>query len=332
VTSRIGAVTATSQSTEHLRSVDWRDLPHDQIDHLYAAEIERWNTALEWDTATSWAEVESGRRLGTARGVVLVDDRGDFAGWSFYTINDRALQIGAFIAPSLTAAQAMLDTIFGDRNMSLVDRVTFFSFSSLPGLGPALRSRGLSVDRYRYLARRTHHLVVRRPDGVRRWRSDDARATAELLGRAYADADEARPFAPGGTSAEWSDYVEQLTDSRGCGVPLPDASFCVSDGQQLLGVALVTRVAESTCHLAQLVIDPRAQGRHLGRRLLDLVCASAAQAGCRLVTLFVAERNNRARRLYETSAFEATASFLSAGAFTRPKSRSTVITPIMTCR
>jgi len=287
------------------------------------AEVDRWATTLDWDTAANWAEVESGRQLGTINGVVLFDERETVVGWSYYLVHNCALQIGGFIAPSLPGAQAMLDAILTDRVLSSVESVTFFALTDVPGLGPALRSRGLSVDWYWYLGRDTQRVAAPRLDDVRKWRPDDARATAELLSRAYTAIDEARPFAPGGGSAEWFEYVGQLVEGRGYGVLLPEACYCISGGpSQLLGVALVTRLDENTGHLAQLTVDPRAQGRHLGRRLLDLVCASAAQASCGRVTLFVGARNSRARSLYETSQFEVMASFLSAGMLHRAGRRA----------
>lgn len=316
----------TLSTSERLKCLDWRDLPSERVAPLYRAEVERWMSTLDWETKDSWAEVESGRQLGTVGGVVLLDEREAVVGWSFFLVHKRTLQVGGFIAPSVAGAQTMLDAILTDQVLSSVEAVTFFAFTEASGFGPALRAKGLSVDRYWYLGREIQRVAPPRLDDVRRWRPDDARSTAELLARSYPAKDEARPFAPGGTSEEWSEYVGQLTSGRGCGVVLPDACFCISGGpSRLLGVALVTRLGDNTGHLAQLAIDPQAQRRRLGRRLLDLVCVAAAQAGCGRLTLFVGARNSSARSLYETTQFEVMASFLSAGTL-QPR-RSTSVAP-----
>src|SRR5439155_26530630 len=120
----------------------------------------------------------------------------------------------------------------------------------------------------------------------------------------------------------------------GCGGLIADACICIPGGpSRLIAVALVTRIASTTGHIAQLAVDPQAQGRHLGAQLLDLACAGAEVAGCSRVTLFVGGRNSRARRMYETARFEPMASFLAGGTF-QPR-RSTRVAPsgaIMTRR
>ncbi len=182
----------------------------------------------------------------------------------------------------------MLDAILRDEIRSSVDTVTLFAFADAPDLAAALRLRGLSVDRYWYLGRDLQRVAPPRLPDVRQWRLDDVQATAELLGRAYEGRDESRPFAPRGMAEEWTDYVHQLTTGTGCGRLITDVSVCVPGGpNRLLAVALVTRIAETTAHLAQLAVDPQMRGRHLGKQLLEVVCAAANQAGCTRMTLFV---------------------------------------------
>jgi ribosomal protein S18 acetylase RimI-like enzyme len=313
-------------SPSRLTPVDWRTLPAEQVASLYDAEVERWSSTLEWDTSKDWEEVEHGRQIGTVSGLAVVDERGAIVGWCYYLVHHRALQIGGFIAASDAAAQVMLDAMLADEIRASIDTVTLFAFADAPGLAPALRLRGLSVDRYWYLGRELRRIPPPRVPDVRRWRLDDVRASAELLGRAYKGADEARPFAPRGTPEEWADYVGQLTTGPGCGRLMPDVSVCVPGGpNKLLGVALVTRIADGTAHLAQLAVDPQMQGRHLGRQLLEIVCAGANQMGCGRMTLFVGGRNSIARSLYEASQFSIMGSFLAAGTL-QPR-RSTSVAP-----
>src|SRR5262249_6778254 len=68
-------------------------------------------------------------------------------------IHKGALQVGGFVASSDTAADLMLDAIFRDEIVASINSITFFAFADAPGLGAALRRRGLSVDRYWYLGK-----------------------------------------------------------------------------------------------------------------------------------------------------------------------------------
>jgi ribosomal protein S18 acetylase RimI-like enzyme len=303
-----------TKGSSRLSVHDWRKMPADRMMALYHAEIERWATALDWDTAGDWQEVEKGRQLGTVSGVAVSDDAGAVAGWCYYLIHQRSLQIGSFVAQSDAVAQMMLDAVLRDENRAVVDTITLFAFADTPNLAAALRLRGLTVDRYWYLSRELQRIAPPRLPDVRRWRMDDVQATAELLARSYAGGDEARPFAPRGLPAEWIDYVTQLTTGTGCGQLMTDVSVCVPGGpNRLLAVALVTRIAESTAHLVQLAVDPQMRGRHLGTQLVEIVCSAANHAGCTHTTLLVGGRNSAARSLYEGSRFEARASFVSAG-------------------
>jgi ribosomal protein S18 acetylase RimI-like enzyme len=315
-----------TKAPSRLTPIDWRTLPAGRVAPLYAAEVDRWGSALEWDTAKDWDEVEKGRHLGTVAGIVVVNESGASVGWCYYLVHKRSLQIGSFIASSDAAAQVMLDAVLRDEIRSAVDTVTLFAFADAPNLAAALRLRGLTVDRYWYLGRELQRVAPPRLPDVRRWRVDDIQATADLLGRSYEGRDESRPFAPRGMAEEWTDYVQQLTTGTGCGRLMTDVSVCVPGGpNRLMAVALVTRIAQGSAHLVQLVVDPQMRGRHLGTQLLETVCSSAEQAGCTRMTLFVGGKNSRARSLYESSRFENMASFIAAGSL--QPSRSTSVAP-----
>lgn len=315
-------------SRERLTPVDWTTLPRERMTALYAAEAARWASTLDWDTTGQWDELERGRSLGTVGGVVMLDDRGAPAGWSFYLLHDRALQIGGFVAPSDAVGQAMLDWVLSRPGHDAVGRISMFAYAEAPGLPQLLRAKGLSVDRYWYLARTLQRQAPPRLSDARPWRADDTVATADLLMRAYAAPDEARPFAPHGERPAWIEYVEQLTTGIGCGRILPEACVAVPGGpNRLLAVALVTRIAAGTAHLAQIAVDPQLQGKRVGLQLLEAACAAAGQTGAERMTLLVGGRNARARRLYEAARFESMGTFVSAGTL-QPR-RSTSVAPGM---
>ena len=76
------------------------------------------------------------------------------------------------------------------------------------------------------------------------------------------------------------------------------------DGQ-LLGVHWTKRRGEATGEVYNLAVDPRGQGRGLGRRLLDAGLHHLAAVGCREVVLWVDLANEAAVRLYTTAGFTA---------------------------
>jgi len=221
----------------------------------------------------------------------------------------------------------MLDAVLTPDLLREVEAVTVFAFCDVEGLAVALRQRGLNVGRYWYLSR---DLPLRgggaTTSETRGWRLEDASATADLLMQVYGASDGSRPFVPTGTRSEWEQYVGQLITTAGCGTLLPEASWCVPAGPgRLAAVALVSRIAPSTGHLVQLAVDSRFRRRGYASSLLAGVCAAAARAGCRRMTLFVEGRNAAARALYESVGFEATASFVAAGM--RQPRRSTSVAP-----
>jgi ribosomal protein S18 acetylase RimI-like enzyme len=294
--------------------VDWRQRDAGDLAALYAAEIRRWSGVLGWDTESSWDQIELGRRLGTVSGLLALDAQGAIAGWTFYLLHRDILQIGGCLATSEAATTALVDGILSSAVAARARAVMLFAFTDAPGLADALTRHGLAVNHYEYLSK-TLGPEPEYPRGdVRPWREDDVAAVAALLATTYPGADEARPFAPRGTVTEWQEYVGQIVTAAGCGTILPGGCFVVPRGpDRLAGAVLVTTLAATTAHIAQIAVEPEAQGRGLGRVLLDAACASARHAGCRRITLLVQDRNNRARQLYEASGFAGVARFVAAG-------------------
>jgi ribosomal protein S18 acetylase RimI-like enzyme len=318
-------MTALLNFPQRMRPIDWQALSADRLAPLYAGEVDRWLRLLDWDTAGRWEDVERQRRQGLAPGVAVLDEAGVVHGWSHYTVRNGALRIEAFAAASEPVAQLMLDRLLNDQALVFITRVSLFAFSEAPGLVAALRRKGLSVDRYWYLGRE----IARTPPPMtdaRGWRIEDLPATAALLARGYEARVETRPFAPGGTIEEWTAYLRELLAGSPSGPLLPEASLCIPGGpNRLSAVALVSRIADATAHLVQLVVDPEMQRRRLGLQLMECVSASAARAGCRLLTVHVGGSNRRARSLFEASRFRTMGNFLAAGTL-QPR-RSTSVAP-----
>ena len=58
-----------------------------------------------------------------------------------------------------------------------------------------------------------------------------------------------------------------------------------------------------TCHISDIAVTPEADGRGVGRALLDFAERWAKEHRCRFVTLSVFPGNERARRVYERHGF-----------------------------
>jgi ribosomal protein S18 acetylase RimI-like enzyme len=294
--------------------VDWRHSDPRKLAALYAAEIRRWSGTLGWDTARSWDQIELGRRLGTVPGLLALEANGAIVGWTFYLLHRDVLQIGGFVAASEAATTALVNGLLSSTTAASARSVTLFAFTDAPGLTDALMGWGFGIHHYEYLSRTLTPEPDARPWDGRRWQVGDVGAAAALLSTAYPGADDARPFAPRGTPAEWQEYVGQIVSAAACGTIMPDSCFVVPDGpDRIAGVILVTRLAAGTAHIAQLAVKPLTQRRGLGRLLVNAACASATSAGCQRITLLVNDRNTRARRLYAGCRFEGVARFVSAG-------------------
>jgi len=293
--------------------VDWRDRDDRQIAGLYDAEIDRWSRNLGWDTRPVWKEVDRGRRLGTVVGRLALDRDGTCAGWSFAIVHRGTLQIGGLVAKSEEVESALLQSLGDSIAGSTAASMSAFVWPDAPGLERVLTERRVQVEPYDYMNAAPGGDTHRQAVALRPWRPSDFDATLDLLASAYPGEDVSRPFAPGGTAAEWHEYVAGLVGSGACGMIMPSSSFVATaaDGT-LLGLVLVTRLAATTAHIAQLVVAPAAQRQGAGRSLLDAASCHARLAGCDRITLLVARRNVKAYRLYEQSGFRPITTFLSA--------------------
>lgn len=305
-----------------MRARDWRDIDSAAMHDLYAGELARWRDALSWDTTATWPIVDRGRRLGTVAGAVAFDDDGEPAGWCFALLQNETFQVGGFVARSEAATAALFEALATSPMGRAARRWIWFGWFDAPGLDDALATQGATLARYVYLRRMlrgpdesARHAGTLAPPSVRGWRASDLRQLSDLLASAYPTQEESRPFAPSGRIDEWREYAAQIVGEAGCGRFDPGLSLAV-DGEggtgHLDGVAVVTRVAPTTAHLAQLAVRAGAQARGLGRAMLAQALDRASARGCTAITLLVHERNARARRLYRAAGFEERAAFLSA--------------------
>ena len=312
---------------QRLRLADWQALAAERMAPLYADEVDRWQRLLDWDTTARWQDIEVRRRQGGAQGLAVVDDSGVVRGWCHYAVRDRVLRLDTFVTDEEAVAEMMLDRLLSVPALAYIERVSAFLFSELSGLPQLLRFRGLSIDRYWYLGRELNTVAPPALPAIRRWRPEDALATAALLGRAYEPGAETRPFAPLGTPEQWLTYVNDV--ARGAhGTLLPDASFCLPAGpDRLSAVSLVTRIGENAAHLVQLVVDPASRRRRIGQQLMDMATAGAARTGCRRVSVIVGGSNRAARAFFDAARFRTMGSLLAAGTLQPRRATAAVSRP-----
>jgi ribosomal protein S18 acetylase RimI-like enzyme len=291
---------------------DWRHLSARQMAPLYEAERQRWLTDLHWDYSSTLADIERARESGQLPGFVVLDGA-RIAGWSYHLLHRDTLQIGGVIASSASATSRLFEATMKSNEAMAATSNMAFGFFDAPGLDQLLSGAGFAFEPYSYFERGLDRSTL--PAAATDVFLYDAARTGEsatLLQHAYRDG-QPRPFARTGSADEWLEYLSQLIHADGCGAFAPEASLVsVDPNGRVEGLALTSRVSQTTAHLCQLAVHPAAQGRKRGAELLRRVCAAAKQHGSARMTLLVASSNTAARRLYSRFGFVETARFIFA--------------------
>ena len=107
----------------------------------------------------------------------------------------------------------------------------------------------------------------------------------------------------------WTGDGELLERHLAGGAPQCFARVGIGDDGRLLGLTLTSlrdELLSSTpsAHLEAIVVAPGARGAGLGRALMDDTEREAARRGARSLTLHVFGRNERARLLYRSCAYD----------------------------
>jgi ribosomal protein S18 acetylase RimI-like enzyme len=137
----------------------------------------------------------------------------------------------------------------------------------------------------------------------------------EEAGRITADA--YREFVPPDDDGDWTSYLVEIADVSGR-AERTTILVAVEDGRVLgsLTLELDRRVSEGEghregerlpaheAHIRMLGVDPAAQGRGIGRALMDEAIRIARERGKALMTLNTTRRMKSAQRMYESMGFE----------------------------
>jgi ribosomal-protein-alanine N-acetyltransferase len=303
---------------------DWRDASAHEIEELLTAEVDRWRRRLDWDIAEAWRAVGPARVSGVLPGALVRDRRGRIAGWTWFLLHGESLQIGSIVADRAEVTAALVVAALESREARCASRVAVCVREAAPGLREILASRGFDVVDYEYLSRPAGGGDHRRASDVaahRPWSPDDIVPAATLCAKAYGrgEGEGIRAFAPGGTREEWQDYVAGLALRSSCGAVIGDASRVVDRAPGgVAGFILTTSIAPSTAHVAQVAVDPEAQGQGVGRHLLASALEVVDRQGFARTTLLVSAANARARAMYAAFGFLPRASFVVAVRASRP--------------
>lgn len=298
-----------------MKVVDWRDVSAETVQSLLLAERRRVLESLHWDLAPSFRLVEQARQRGDVPGLVLYEGEDDPAGWAYYVLANRLLQIGGVRASSARGIRSLLDAVLTSPEAELAHGVTCFMEAASGSLASALVRLRFDLHTHQYLEAPVASVVTTAVSSnvatVRPLGGADTPALVRLLARSYAGEPTARAFAPNGRLEEWAHYLGQLLSGPSVGTWRPEQSFAALDASgQLVAVIITTEVARGIAHVAQIAVDPAARGRGLARTLLAAAATAATAAGAKRVTLIVHEENAVARRLYDAAGFTQRGTFL----------------------
>ncbi len=328
-----------------IRCEDWRNTSADVLQALYRLERARWMSGLHWDIDSTHRLLEDARTRGHAPGLIALDSSGRPAGWAYYGLANRMLQIGGLVASSGEVTRALLDGILRSTEADMASDLMCFAFPASPALESALARQRFAITKYLYLSRElkagSDPWRLRSATRIAHWREMDAVMSVRLMARAYAGVASARVFAPRGTLDEWATYLAQVIKMPACGQFMPSASLAATEsstvnGQETLrGALIATTLQPDTAHIAQIVVDPSLRRRGLARDLIETASAIAAAQGCSRITLLVSGDNAPACALYAAAGFKPLSHFVYAtrqspnrmrGA--RPTSRTLTPTPL----
>lgn len=298
-------------------ATDWRFEAAFRVSGWLEAEYDWWRMNLGWDLRTAWTAVEPARARGELPGLSIEDEDGQSVGWGFFLRHGDALQVASIVADEPAATAALVDGILASSEVAAASTIVSFTRAQAPGLAEEWAARGFDVETYRYLEVPTEGFAAAETT-VEPWYEPNDERVRMLLERAYEGSSELRPFAPNGSSEEWSEYVTSLVERNACGRFLPEASGVIASaagGHEpavLEGAIVMTTIGDKTAHIAQVAVDPAARGNGLGAKLICAAAAAANAQGFERLTLLVAESNTRAGALYERLGFQQTAAFLAA--------------------
>jgi ribosomal protein S18 acetylase RimI-like enzyme len=302
-----------------IKIVDISSLEPRELELLWEREASLWLDELCWDISPVLGVIRraverkslagKAARLGT-----------DVVGYTYYILEGHRAVLGSLIFASGAEASEIGFRILGSLLASIdtdpsVHRVEsqFISFG-LPWLSEFFRDRGFTEHNRRFLRRSleaTDAEVPESPNLLFELCSPGClNEASQLMQEAHEGSIDAEMNELYRTREGCRTLLDNILHRRGCGEPVPSASFIARDPDNgVSGIVISTQIAPGHAHLAQVAVSPVMQGRGLGKLFLHRALATLARAGFHTVSLMVSGANRKAYALYDSLGFREVLSF-----------------------
>jgi len=294
---------------------------------LLEEESDHWAGELLWDYRDVSQAVATGVERRALTGFVLQD--GLRAAAYCYSMVDagRAIVGSVFAAGGFRGQgfeeQLVEAVIEGAQRHPNNDRVECQTlFSTAPSADQRFTRAGFSSRTRHYLVRPLEEPVTVAPGPVRlrALRRDDLATAAQIIHKSHVGSLDAALNLTYATPAFCRGFVETLVLRAGCGRFDAEASFVAELGSDAVGVLLASHLSHSNGHVCQVSVSPDAQGRGIGRALVESTLRSFRAQGLKTASLSVTLDNAPAYALYRALGFRLRKEF-AAHAWVRPPAR-----------
>jgi ribosomal protein S18 acetylase RimI-like enzyme len=294
---------------------------------LLDEESDHWAGELLWDYRDVSHAVATGVERRALTGFVLQD--GVRAAAYCYSMVDagRAIVGSVFAAGGFRGQgfeeQLVAAVIEGAQRHPSNDRVECQTlFSTAPSADERFARAGFQSRARHYLVRPLEEPVAASADTVRlrTLRRDDIAAAAQIIHRSHVGSLDAALNLTYATPAFCRSFVETLVLRAGCGRFDPEASLLAEAGGEPAGVLLASHLSRTNGHVCQVSVAPDAQGRGIGRALMESTLRSFRSQGLKTASLSVTLDNAPAYALYRQLGFRLRKEF-AAHAWVRPPAR-----------
>ena len=295
---------------------------------LLEEESDHWAGELLWDYRDVSHAVATGVERRALTGFVLQD--GLRAAAYCYSMVDagRAIVGSVFAAGGFRGQgfeeQLVGAVIEGAQRHPTNDRVECQTlFSTAPAADERFARAGFQSRARHYLVRPLEEPVASTPAAtvrLRALRRDDLTTASQIIHRSHVGSLDAALNLTYATPAFCRSFVETLVLRAGCGRFDPEASFLAEVGGEPKGVLLASHLSRTNGHICQVSVSPDAQGRGIGRALMESTLLSFRSQGLKTASLSVTLDNARAYALYGQLGFRLRKEF-AAHAWVRPPAR-----------
>jgi ribosomal protein S18 acetylase RimI-like enzyme len=277
------------------------------LEALWQDEATFWRQCLLWDIADALAVLRRlvGRRSLSGKAVRVGKQT---VGYAYYGINGGLGVIANLVvAPAwnrVEVGEALLYATLEALRQRGVSRIeSRWVTSDAPWLVPACERWGCQTYWREFMCLDLRHAgAAMQPlagGSVEPWQGTSLGHAAALMQAAYAGSIDTEINALYETFAGCQLVLDHLLNQGGCGPLVLAASAVVREGGQSLGGIVITETAPRQGHLAQVMVQPSAQRRGLGRLLVTYSASQLAARDFATLSLFVSQENHGARALYQ---------------------------------